>query len=288
MDEDSDYSCTNGEMLCARIHKRPPEVTVGRYATFTCGFGVQYVEGPHFDEVRLCSGSSPVVFNSLVLIPMLLTLPECEGLVAEVERLYAMKHDVMTQSEGCEVRGMSLGFARYTIPAMNAAKTSNLDAHAACGTRTSALFEDVLRVRLLPFITRHLPCVAAMVVERSFLAGPAPVECELHMQPLRFSAAEPAVNRYTAGGRFTVHSDKLALTLNCLLSSAFSGGGTEFWCEATDAEVPVLDAGQSVHIQPHVGVGVVFNGRVLHSGSSVRTGVRHLLVASFSIADGGR
>ena len=35
-------------------------------------------------------------------------------------------------------------------------------------------------------------------------------------------------------------------------------------------------------------VGVVFNGEVKHAGRAVTSGVRHLLVASFSISKGGR
>jgi hypothetical protein len=291
-DEESrepDLSCTCGETLFARIQLAShPTITVGRYASFTChGYsGATYVEGASFDEVRLCRGSSPVRFNSIVLIPMLLTQPECEGLVADVERVHSKKHDVMTQSVESYTAGASLGFARYSIPVSDGAKMINhaSDDMPEMSDATRLLFEDVLRARLLPFISTHMPLVEAMVVARSFVKSP--LSGALSSQLLRFSAAEPAVNRYTAGGRFTTHTDKLALTLNCLLSSGFSGGGTEFWCEAADAEEPLaaLGANHSVHIQPHTGVGVVFNGSVLHSGTAVATGVRHLLVASFSIA----
>ena len=93
---------------------------------------------------------------------------------------------------------------------------------------------------------------------------------------------EPAINRYSAGGFFEPHKDKHALTLNVLLDSgAFKGGGTAFWDEdsSSSADAPTLT------VEPAAGVGVVFNGAVKHAGRSVTEGVRHVLVASFSIAD---
>ena len=53
-----------------------------------------------------------------------------------------------------------------------------------------------------------------------------------------------------------------------------------FWDEdSSSTDAPTLT------VEPAAGVGVVFNGAVKHAGRSVTEGVRHVLVASFSIAD---
>ena len=96
-------------------------------------------------------------------------------------------------------------------------------------------------------------------------------------------------SRYPAGALFSPHSDDEALTVNVLLDDhgMFKGGGTEFWAEdlSGKAELPSTDA--TVRIEPRAGIGVVFNGRVHHAGCVVTAGVRHVLVASFSICSPG-
>lgn len=118
---------------------------------------------------------------------------------------------------------------------------------------------------------------------------------------------EPAVNRYTAGGCFETHTDKHALTVNVLLhdgglnGDAFDGGGTAFFREDEDTTqklrrearlrrrpytfASTVEDAPTVVIHPHAGVGVVFSGEIKHAGRAVTAGLRHVLVASFSIAD---
>ena len=80
---------------------------------------------------------------------------------------------------------------------------------------------------------------------------------------------------------FEPHRDKHALAANVLFGSddAFQGGGTAFWREDDVACEPTFN------LRPAVGVGVVFGGTVKQAGLAVRSGVRHVLVASFNIAD---
>ena len=92
-------------------------------------------------------------------------------------------------------------------------------------------------------------------------------------------AQEPAINRYAAGGHFEPHRDTLALTLNVLLSTGFEGGGTEFWAEDAGED----DDPSCCCLHPVAGTGVVFNGNVKHAGRAVTQGLRHVLVASFSV-----
>jgi hypothetical protein len=106
---------------------------------------------------------------------------------------------------------------------------------------------------------------------------------------------------YSRGGFFEPHRDKHALTVNVLLGSAgdaFDGGGTAFWMEEQGAREEDGGGGgiggkqraaesqrPTLSLHPLAGVGVIFSGTVKHAGMAVTRGVRHVLVASFSITD---
>ena len=163
-----------------------------------------------------------------------------------------------------------------------------------------ALFDEVLRERLLPLISRELPELEDYIWERSkngpnsslTLCKRDPATKKLSELTYRFSEQEPAVNRYATGGLFEQHADHEALTVNILLrSNTFEGGGTAFWqeepmtartCVRGETNVP---GPPSVTVHPDAGVGVIFSGTVRHAGLAVSSGLRHVLVASFSIAD---
>lgn len=193
-------------------------------------------------------------------------------------------------------------FRRYRI--------SRLEPSGADSTHTSptavALFDKILRERLLPLISRELPKLEDYMWSRS-ADGPntsTPLNkrtaTKLSSLPFRYAPQEPAINRYAKGGAFDQHTDQEALTLNILLSDggAFEGGGTGFWRDDVAAETvaetsePGRERGEtikrgppSVKLQPAAGVGVVFSGNVYHCGLAVTAGLRHVLVASFSIAN---
>ena len=134
------------------------------------------------------------------------------------------------------------------------------------------------------------------------------------VQHYKFSDSEPTINRYNKGGKFPPHRDALSLTISIVLSDDFTGGGTLFWEEfdgltitdnITNSNDNVKygndDGGNSIipeHavnrkesikpcicVLPKIGVGCIFNGTVKHAGRAVTEGVRHLLVASFSIVE---
>ena len=217
---------------------------------------IRYDEGGAFDAVALGERSTPVEFNSVVLVPNLLTAAECAALVADVERAWSESNSQATADSGHQ---------RFELRAL--AEESQL------------LFETVLRGRLLPFVATELPEVEEMVWARSRLA---PTGAALRDCALKYSAQEPAINRYAAGGHFEPHRDTLALTLNVLLSTGFEGGGTEFWAEEAADDDPCCCC-----LHPVAGTGVVFNGNVKHAGRAVAQGLRHVLVASFSVVKSG-
>lgn len=217
---------------------------------------IQYSEGGAFDAVALGERSTPVEYNSVVLIKGLLSPEECAALVADVESQDTLVADATADS----------GHQRFELRALAA--------------ESQQLFEKILRDRLLPFVATELPEVEEMVWARSQLA---PTGAALRDCALKYSAQEPAINRYAAGGHFEPHRDTLALTLNVLLSTGFEGGGTEFWPEDAGED----DDPSCCCLHPVAGTGVVFNGNVKHAGRAVTQGLRHVLVASFSVVKSG-
>jgi hypothetical protein len=250
----------------------------GRWATLNgvenaAGAAVTYSEGLSYDSVQLGCDAKSVERNSVLLVPNLLTAAECDLLIQDVE---------LNGIEG--VKNGGGGFERHRISQLSPS--------------TIALFEKVLRERLLPLVTAELPAVEDYIwacstrPESDLTLGMTPTQprsarIPLGLLPYRFTPNEPAINRYSDGAEFGAHTDQQALTLNILLrasgAESFEGGGTAFWREG----VPRRSADDlpTMWLQPAAGVGVVFNGQVKHAGRPVTAGVRHLLVASFSITN---
>ena len=265
-------------------------VTIGRYAdlhgiSVADGGGDAYAEHAAYDAIGLGAGAiHDHLQNSVLLIPDLISPEECAQLIADVEKHHAALEEAGEEEDDLakhqrQVYGGAGGmFYRYRIPQLS--------------EETVALFDVILRERLLPFISKELPAVADMVYTWSEAAAtkkgskldPIEPRCEeatLASLPLRYAPEEPAINRYTEGGYFAPHTDQQALTLNVLLApegpTTFVGGGTAFWREDMRCKLSTL------RVQPQAGVGVVFNGTVKHAGRPVVSGLRHLLVCSFSI-----
>ena len=200
---------------------------------------IRYDEGGAFDAVALGERSTARVQFGRPRAA--LTADECAALVADVEAQDTLVADATADS----------GHQRFELRALAA--------------ESQLLFEKILRDRLLPFVATELPEVEEMVWARSQLA---PTGAALRDCALKYSAQEPAINRYAAGGHFEPHRDTLALTLNVLLSTGFEGGGTEFWPEDARED----DDPSCCCLHPVAGTGVVFNGNVKHAGRAVTEG----------------
>lgn len=256
-----------------------PVAVVGRWATLNdvqhAGAAVTYAEGFSYDSVQLGVDAKSVERNSLLLVPNLLTVAECDLLIEDVE---------LNGLEGAQNGGG--GFERHRISQLSPS--------------TSALFDRVLRERLLPLVAAELPGLEDYIwacstqPESAETTGMAPTQTRstttpLGLLPYRFTPNEPAINRYSDGADFGAHTDQQALTLNILLrasgAESFEGGGTAFWREGVSPPATCVDDLPTMWLQPDAGVGVVFNGQVKHAGRPVTAGVRHLLVASFSITN---
>ena len=96
---------------------------------------MSYQEGKLYDTITIGQPTSLLEFNSIILVPNMITHEECQHLVLEVERTHA--------AECLQNRALDEGMERYMISELS--------------VNTQALFEKVLRDRLLPFITTDLP-----------------------------------------------------------------------------------------------------------------------------------
>ena len=230
---------------------------------------ITYTTSTAFDTLSFGRTTSiPVLHNSVLFIPHLLSPQECTQLIDDCEsRVLHQDDSTASWLYGCEAAShKNLPFERHEIKDLS--------------VKTQDFFQTILRTRLLPFVANELP----PNVEQSIWEISGVVQkknATLAAQDLKFSESEPTINRYTTGGSFVPHRDALALTLNVLLSDQFEGGGTQFWEErekgVKESKEPTLCA------LPKIGVGVVFNGTVKHAGRAVTSGIRHLLVVSFSI-----
>ena len=266
------------------------DVTSGRYADLhgisaADGGADAYVEHGEYDSIALGAGAiHEHLRNCVLLVPDLISPAECAQLIADVEKHHAALEEAGEEMDDLarhqrQVYGGAGGlFYRYRIPQLS--------------EETVALFNVILRERLLPFVSKELPAVEDMVYLWSDVAAskkgskldpiePRSEDAPLASLPLRYAPEEPAINRYTEGGYFAPHTDQQALTLNILLApegpKTFIGGGTAFWREDMRNKLSTL------RVQPQAGVGVIFNGTVKHAGRPVTSGLRHLLVCSFSI-----
>jgi hypothetical protein len=125
--------------------------------------------------------------------------------------------------------------------------------------------------RVLDIVQHELPAVAALLLGQSC----APSYSQLRHTALEFSPGEPAVNVYTAGGEFSPHEDKQALTLLVLLSpsSLCESDGTAFWSSCADrvaANPPTQqlesELPPALVLRPVPGDAILFAGHVTHGG----------------------
>lgn len=116
------------------------------------------------------------------------------------------------------------------------------------------------------------------------LADAFPTLRDLYMAgELEWSEGEPAINVYSANGRFGAHKDHLALTVLIPLTSTatFTGGGPGFWAGGRSVNEDPWKPSDEV-LKPPLGTALVFGGDVTHAGMPVEAGLRSVFVASFS------
>ena len=180
--EASSAAAEDGELLLS---------ITGRYATLggirSGGEPVVYTEGRAFDLVSFGSHSSPVQRSTVLLIPGLLSPEECAQLIDDVELGHCAE---LAQFEKNTRR-------RVHVPGLSES--------------TQALFDVMLRDRLLPLVSRELPAVEDYMWSRSkqLRNGSCegsradmlpPLDTRVEGKPLgsysyRYNDKEPAINR---------------------------------------------------------------------------------------------
>jgi hypothetical protein len=228
-----------------------------------------------FEVVAIGTGCVPLLHNSVLVAPDVLTPAECDELMLAADLWLA------GGEEGdCCLRGGD------EHEPLRRVRVSRMDA------RPRATVERMLKHRVFALMERHLPATTRALFGDAALSETA----------IRFAAAEPVVSVYTAGGALYPHEDLEALTVLIPLSppDAFTGGGTSFWpdgCARHPNEHPECGTPMSAPscvLKPLRGSAMLYGGGLLHAANEVLSGVRHIFVCSFSpsapcsgVAEGG-
>ena len=236
------------------------------------------------------------LLGSILLIPGVLSGPECDALVGDVDRNLddeGYRRDLTSRAEdsdGPDVEEEEDG----TTHADSLGRVSISDASVS----SRRLSDDLTKRRILPLIARKMP----RTLENLDLAG-----FDSPDAVFEWAANEPTVNRYCVGGRFDPHRDGYSLTVVILLSDAdsFGGGGTRFFESTREADtfeyggdvdddelVEAKSGGlqvthrskcgaSSVVVKPQQGTAILIDGAMNHARCPVTSGVRHICCELF-------
>ena len=218
--------------------------------------------GGPFQEVRLGPGpADSVLGDSVLLLPAVASASECAHLIAGAD-VWCGKRGPVSDAYAAEAETESLRRIEAHVDG------TNLDG------RSHALVGIIL--------ARALWCFEVLRPDLASLLFGQPAG--LADMWFTFSAEEPMINRYTAGGEFPPHQDKHALTVLVPLSplDAFEGGGTGFWSDE-QLQKGWLGVDPTLVLRPERGTAMFWRGHITHGGLPVTSGVRHVLVASFNL-----
>ena len=225
---------------------------------------------------RLTAEDSLIHGHSVFALHDLATISECEALGAAAAKV------AFTESQ---VAATDPRRSWWSVP--EAPGRLRLPVAVAFGPDTQTLCEALL-LRALSRIREHLPPLLPRLFGTRL--EPSPCLRLLGNEALYFSPREPAINHYTARGRFKPHHDHESLTIIIPLNGAesFDGGGTAFWsCEdlsAADDPASAAEAEPRFVLVPPPGTALVFSGCVTHAAVRLTSGERCVLVCSFSPA----
>ena len=253
--------------------------------------GVMIVLGPNY---------KPLLYNSIVVLPNIITAEECAQLRDAHTAVFVNKetHDEHYNPYHPRIENFP---SRISIEAM--------------APHAWDLSEIIIKQRMLPRLQKELPGVAETMFG---LDGTLFNLGNVDSCTFKFSAEEPRIILYEDGELFQPHQDGFAITINILLSEegAFTEAGTAFYTEGS-AALPIRTSEKvrkmhsnrrqafhksaplsapftpiddlsftdepTIAIHPQQGAGVVWNGNVWHEALPVKSGKRHVYVASFKL-----
>jgi hypothetical protein len=204
MDEETAASLKQPVQVATLVRVEPGSSTISGRCAVLAGIrpgrdaaAVAYQEGELYDSVVLGAGSLPVERNSVLLIPQLLTSEECSALIEDAEQMHAAAHS----------RQASEKKRRLWVQELSPS--------------SGELVDKVLRERLLPFISKHLPTVEDYVWARS---ESAPVDACSNLAPLRTQKREPKTSLSSLQYRFSPRVRLALAPRHCSLVSSYNHG----------------------------------------------------------------
>ena len=201
--------------------------------------------------------------NSILLLPNILTMEECQYLSQEADRVILNGYSRDTYSDYAEMlRRREKPLRRISLEDMN--------------PKANKLSSQILLERVLPKLENKFPELLKSLKIDGYRQG-----------KFEWASDEPTVNRYTQGGQFEPHEDAYSLSVIILLTDDFEGGGTSFWPTTKEETAMGKDMWKTyekgILVKPEIGTALLFNGDITHSGNRVTSGVRHLYVGSFNV-----
>ena len=212
-----------------------------------------------------------LLHNTIVVLPNLISLKECELLVNEAERI--LQENKASNVQGCKTESWSL-YSRF-------------------GNDCQVVMDRVLGEHVLAFIRQRLPKVA----KKLFDSNDMPQGLGKRKEDKDSSAKdtmtyywdETVIIKYIAGNELAPHEDMRELTivvpLNPLEDFPMAGGGTRFWLAPTSISPDYADSNGGISLKPAAGTGILFNGNITHSGNAVHAGTRFVLMTSITLDD---
>jgi len=249
--------------------------TKGTTAAGSADYSQHYLTLPIPEEVKLKTGVSVGLGESVVVVPSLASSIECSTLLSAATGIV---RGLDASDKGTAPHRGELNPGRTRL---NIEDYFNEDVKALC---------DAILIRVLDWVSLKLP-----ELKHGFF-GKAVIDRCLGNSRFTFACGEPAINIYTAGGRFECHEDKQSLTILIPLSnpSDFDGGGTAFWGFDPEARAGSASTARAAKreaeidpafvLKPDAGSCILFGGTVTHAGQAVVRGERGVFVCSLSLA----
>ena len=232
------------------------------------------------------SSSNPILHNTIIVLPNLLTNDECRLIIQSAE-------NIIDESKGVTTEKWAI-YPNFNIKCQN-------------------IMQRLLQNYVLSFMELQLPDITNRLFHEH------QQHCnEIEIMPMEYYWDDPVVIKYNEGNKLAPHEDMRDLTivipLNPLDNNNFRplvGGGTRFWLEGSnnnsrsDTAAAIsssksastttaddnsnrdddadkgIDSGVLLHPSP--GSGIIFNGDIVHSGEAVIKGTRFVLMTSINL-----
>ena len=231
------------------------------------------------DAATLVHRSDPILHNSIVVLPNLMSLEECKLIVQDAERI--LDENKRKNIKGC--------------------KTESWTIYSRFNAQSQQIMDRVLGKDVISFLQLRMPTIANKILKhdncnnennknKCITSRRTSTSTSTSTKELMsFYWDDPVVIKYVEGNKLAPHEDMRELTvvipLNPLDDFPLGGesGGTRFWLGGTTPEN--ADSTGGVSVKPSAGSGILFNGEITHSGNPVYSDTRFVLMSSITLDD---